>query len=161
MKFKLTLKIIGTAAALGLLGLIIYSVVIYRQSGVEEHGLILEEKEGYRAVHWHAHLYMLACGRRLFLPRNRGTPLLHTHTDNTRIHVEGLIRKPEDATLGKFMDALGVPFSSERLFDFQNGQACPGEATPAILKIKINGKSSEKFEDLPINDGDIIELIYD
>lgn len=158
---KLAIKIIGALAALTLLGFIIYSVVVYRRSGIEEHGLALEEKEGYRAVHWHARLQMSACGQKLFLPRNRGTPLLHTHSDNTKVHVEGLIREPADATLGKFMAAVGVPFSAERLFDWQNGQTCPGGTAPAALKMTVNGQPNEQFANLPVNDGDVIELRYE
>lgn len=160
MDLKYWLKILGLLAAAALLVLIIYSVIIYRQSGVEEHGLVLEEKEGYRAVHWHARLNMSACGQKLFLPRNRGTPLLHTHSDNTRMHVEGLIREPGDATLEKFMAAVGVPFSAGRLFDFQNGRTCPGGTAPAKLKMTVNGQPNDRFEILPLNDGDVIELIY-
>jgi len=143
-----------------LLGFLAYSVIQYQRSGIEEHGLILEEKPGYRAVHWHIELIMSACGKKLKLPLSRGTPLLHTHKTAGEIHVEGLIKGPEDATLGKFMEAVGVPFSQNRLFDFLNDNMCK-DAGPNSLKMVVNGQPNEQFENYPLSNGDRVELIYD
>lgn len=161
MKMKIIIKIAAFALIAIFIAFITYSVVVYYQSGIEEHGLALEEKAGYRAVHWHSKISMLACGKRLKLPLNRGTPLLHTHRDPTRIHIEGLIKGLEDATLGKFMNAIAVPFSNQQLFSYKVGDSCPGSNKPSTLKMRVNGQPNDLFTNYPLNDGDIIELIYD
>ena len=145
---------------IALLGFLTYSVVQYRQSGIEEHGLILEERPGYRAVHWHVKLIMSACDKKLKLPLERGTPLLHTHKDAEKIHIEGLIEGPRDATLGKFMEAVGVPFSQNRLFDYINDNMCK-DADINSLRMIVNGQLNEQFENYPLSNGDVVELIYD
>jgi hypothetical protein len=63
-------------------------------------------------VHWHADFEIWACGKEITLRMphgysNRiGTPLLHEHNDK-RIHIEGTVYRPYDASLGNFFRALG------------------------------------------------------
>lgn len=147
--------ILLTLAILTILG---YSAWYYKVSGVEEHGVALQEKPGFRAVHWHANLRILVCGDERKIPVNKGEPLLHTHRDANRIHIEGLIQGPSDVTLGKFMNAVGVPFSETQVFDITNGEGCNGQ--PGVWKMTVNDASSEEFENYAINDGDNIELIF-
>lgn len=160
-KFSLfPLKLVVLPIILIIVGFGIYSIIAYRQSGVEEHGLVLEEKPGFKAVHWHAKLKMSACGKKLKLPLEKGTPLLHTHKDSEKIHIEGLITGPEDATLGKFMQAVSVSFSQNRLFDFVNDSMC-SNGKSNILRMIVRGLENSEFENYPIADGDVIELIYE
>jgi len=132
-----------------LLGFLAYSVLQYQRSGIEEHGLALEEKPGYRAVHWHVELTMSACSKKLKLPLNRGTPLLHTHQNGEEIHIEGLIQETKGVTLGEFMEAVGVPFSQNKLFDYINDNGCK-DAGPNSLKMIVNGQPNEQFEKLSL-----------
>lgn len=151
--------IVGIVAALGVAGLLGYTVWYYKASGVEQHGVALQEKPGFRAVHWHANLLILACGQERIVPVNRGTPLLHTHRERNRIHIEGLIAGPQDVTLGKFMEAVRVPFGRDQVFEVKSGDDCSGRA--GAWSMKVNGEPSEAFENYAINDGDIVELIFE
>ena len=121
-------------------------------------------------VHWHALLEMQICGKNVNLPRlgdgehHLGLPLLHTHDDNT-IHVEGQVFRKEDIVLGKFMDAVGVPFSTTQLFDKHNGDVCPGTDEPGVLRMSVDNKPSADFRDYviqPTTDGNkqVIRLSF-
>lgn len=153
---KRVLLIILLLALVAILG---YFAWYYKASGVEEHGVALQEKPGFRAVHWHANLRILVCGQERKVPVNKGEPLLHTHRDANLIHVEGLIQGSSDVTLGKFMDAVGVPFSQTQVFDAQNGERCP-DGTIGAWKMAVNGTPSAEFREYEIKDGDEIELNF-
>ncbi len=155
-----TIYIVGGLLAGILVVLLGYSTYVYLQSDIEEHGVVLEEVPGFRAVHWHARLDMYACGAELRLPLNRGTPLLHTHKDPHKIHIEGLVPEGKSVTLGEFMDAVEVPFSSTQLLEYQNDNSCPDEE-PDTLYMTVNGQENAAFRDYEIRDGDVIILIYD
>ena len=154
------LYVFGGLLAGGVVVFLGYSAYLYSQSGIREHGITLEELPGFRGVHWHVKLEMSACGETLRLPLNRGTPLLHTHKDPEKIHIEGLIAEGDDVTLGEFMDAVGIPFSTTQLFAYENDNGCPDEASDQ-LHLLLNGKEDARFRDLPLRDGDHIILIYD
>ncbi len=98
-------------------------------------------------VHWHADFEAWACGEELnlkdpdgFLSNKTGTPVLHEHNDN-RIHLEGVVVNPEDASLGRFMNVTGGSITSSSLVwpgndgkrSFVNGQHCDGE--PAEVQV--------------------------
>lgn len=89
-------------------------------------------------VHWHADFEVWSCGREIdlkdpegWLSNKIGTATLHEHNDK-RIHLEGVVLKPEDASLGKFFDVVGgtlTPSSysiptSEGMLTAQNGDSC-------------------------------------
>lgn len=64
-------------------------------------------------VHWHADVEVWACGQELelqdpvgTLSNKIGTPVLHEHNDK-RIHLEGVVVEPRDASLGKFFEVVG------------------------------------------------------
>ena len=71
-------------------------------------------------VHWHAEVEFWACGSELelrdpsaFLSNRVGTSTYHEH-DDKHIHLEGVVvRKAEDASLGKFMRVTGGSLSSQ------------------------------------------------
>jgi hypothetical protein len=62
-------------------------------------------------VHWHADFQLWACGHEINLRDPKGlsnkigTATLHEHSDN-RIHLEGVVINPDDATLGKFFSVI-------------------------------------------------------
>lgn len=91
-------------------------------------------------VHWHADFEIWACDQKLnlrdpngFLSNKIGTTSLHEHNDE-RIHLEGVVVEPHDASLGKFMRVVGgeisdstllVPLNEEKSAYFEDGQTCP------------------------------------
>ncbi len=109
-----------------------------------------------REVHWHAYIDLNVCGESIDLPceiETSGTVhgqnfcgehLMHHHYDNT-IHIEGLIQKKEDIALGKFFDKIGVPFDSNKILNYSNGDLCNGK--PGTWKMYVNDKPREDFRD--------------
>ncbi len=73
-------------------------------------------------VHWHAEVEFWACDSELelrnpsaFLSNKIGTSTYHEH-DDKHIHLEGVVvRKAEDASLGKFMRVTGGSLSSNAI----------------------------------------------
>lgn len=89
-------------------------------------------------VHWHADIEVWACGKEVelqdptgFLSNKIGTATLHEHNDK-RIHLEGVVVHPEDASLGKFFRVIGGEISKDSLivptnkgpFPYTNGSMC-------------------------------------
>lgn len=100
-------------------------------------------------VHWHALVDIAICGQKRDLPKGAsgeiGTPLLHSHNDNT-IHVEGRVVRPEDIMLGKFFDVIGVPFDKDRIMEKKNDDVCPN-GQPGTVKMFVNNVPSNDFRD--------------
>ena len=117
-------------------------------------------------VHWHATLQLEICGKARNLPHtgpgehHKGLPLIHTHDDNT-IHVEGgPIMRPEDVSLGTFMDGLGVAFDADRIMEYKNGDRCPDSEAPGKLRMYVNGEESNLFRDYITKDGDELKIVF-
>ncbi len=95
-------------------------------------------------VHWHADFEIWICGEKVVLPdptglANRvGTEEIHHHGDY-RIHLEGVMKERDDATLGNFFDAIDVPFSNEKIMNMNNGYYCP-DGKKGSVKMFVNGK---------------------
>lgn len=103
-------------------------------------------------VHWHADFEVWACGERLELLESEGlankigTEAFHHHNDN-RIHVEGVIVRKSDASLGKFFeaisgelaaDAMTVPLRDGEKRTWRNGDLCngkPGKVQVFVYKV--------------------------
>lgn len=112
-------------------------------------------------VHWHADFEVWACGQPIaaniengdkvteidqfrdptgFLSNKIGTPVLHEH-DDFRIHLEGVVVEPADASLGKFFRVVGGSLSADSLVlpvqdgvqTLRTGQLCNG--LPAELSV--------------------------
>lgn len=92
-------------------------------------------------VHWHADFEVWNCGKKVDvrnpqgLSNRVGTPVFHEHND-FRIHVEGVVVKTEDVSLGNFFNVIGgrltpdvlqVP-THEDLVSLHNGDLCNGKA---------------------------------
>lgn len=98
-------------------------------------------------VHWHADIEIWSCGKELELQDPKGmfsnkigTATLHEHNDK-RIHLEGVVVHPEDASLGKFFqviggdinaDAVTVPTNNGLVY-LNNGTMCP-DGTPGEIQ---------------------------
>lgn len=105
--------------------------------------------ESHGPVHWHADFEIWACGEEINLRDPRGfsnkigTATLHEHNDN-RIHLEGVVIKPTDASLGKFFAVLGgsltrdtlqVPVA-DRMLSLVSGMSC-GRGTMGYLQVFV------------------------
>ncbi len=102
-------------------------------------------------VHWHADYEIWACGQEYVLAHSQGldnkvgTPLVHTH-DDKRIHVEGVLLEPEQASLGYYFSQVGGQFNDTTLtlptdngtLTWQDGDPCDGR--PAQWHVFIDGR---------------------
>jgi len=112
-------------------------------------------------VHWHADFEVWACGEKLHLEEPAGwenkvgTSVLHHHGD-MRIHVEGVVVRLEDVSLGRFFESIGGSLSSEHITvpahegiaAYRNGDLCG--AAPGTLRMFVNGIANDKFNDYVI-----------
>ncbi len=116
-------------------------------------------------VHWHVDVILELCGQREDLPRvgigehHRGLPLLHTHDDN-KIHIEGQVFKKEDIALGKFMKAVGAPFSNTTIMDKSNGMVCENTGKQGTVKMFVNDVPNDQFRAYVPKDGDAIKIVF-
>ena len=131
-------------------------------------------------VHWHADYEVWVCGEKLDLInpsglRNKiGSPLFHEHNDD-RIHIEGTVISLHDVDLGEYFKVIGGELDSEtgklvypienKVVSVKDGDLCDDEA--ATLKVYVNGKKIDKYEDYLIYPdafvppGDCIMVIFD
>lgn len=112
-------------------------------------------------VHWHADFEVWACGEKLHMEEPEGwenkvgTSVLHHHGD-MRIHVEGVVVRLEDISLGRFFESIGGSLSSEHITvpahegiaTYRNGDLCG--AAPGTLRMFVNGEANSKFDDYVI-----------
>lgn len=102
-----------------------------------------------KPTHIHALVNITICGQHKDLPDHGekehylGLPLLHTHDDNV-MHIEGVVIKKEDISLGAFFDAIKVKFDKDKIMNVKNGDKCAGK--PAKLKMFVNGNQTEEFK---------------
>ena len=132
----------------------------YAQSGIEEHGIDLPEKPGYRAVHWHPEFDIVVCGRKRGLPLESGTNLLHTHKNPRLGHIEGYISNPAEHSLGLFMNTVEVKLTENCIMDKCAPEQCPDSTTPGALTVTINGQPTADFLSYPLQDGNQITITY-
>lgn len=110
-------------------------------------------------IHWHPELSIIIQGKKQEIPANIGLGVvekpIHTHDSTGQIHLEfqGLVRK-NDIKLGKFFDVWGKKFNRNQIFDYANGNE-------GIIKMFVNGKPNEEFENYIMNDKDKIEIRYE
>lgn len=120
-------------------------------------------------VHYHADYQIWNCGRQIELAdpegvsNKIGTNVIHEHNDN-RIHIEGVILDPSQASLSHFFREVGGSFDSDHLtipaekgmITMETGNICP-DGTSGILQTfvfkTING---EFFQQKVINPEDYI-----
>lgn len=123
-------------------------------------------------VHWHADFEIWICGQKVVLPEptglaNRiGTEEIHHHGDY-RIHLEGVMKEREDATLGNFFDAIDVPFSNEKILNVGNGDYCP-DGKKGSVEMSVNDKLyTGNYRDYIISPysqvppGDFIKIVFE
>lgn len=108
-------------------------------------------------VHWHADIEIWKCGQEINLKdpsgisNKIGTSTLHEHNDK-RIHLEGVVINPHDASLGKFFKVIGGELSSDRLQvptnenleTIASGDTCP-DANNAQLQVFVYKVTGHDF----------------
>lgn len=129
-------------------------------------------------VHWHADYEIWICGEEVDLVdpegiENRvGTPVVHEHGDN-RIHVEGVLTKMEEASIGHYFESVGGSFTktsitvptNSGLVSKKNGDPCNGKA--GTLKMYVNGQLTSSMDEYVIGPypdvppGDFIKFVFD
>lgn len=130
-------------------------------------------------VHWHADYEVWVCGEKLDfmdptgLKNKVGDSSFHEHNDD-RVHFEGTPKKIRDINLKNYFSLIGGELdrgrlrypTNNRIIEYEDNDACPGEGL-GKLKVYINGKLEEHFEDYVIYPdpsvppGDCIIIIFD
>ncbi|MBI2671105.1 hypothetical protein HYX18_03975 [Candidatus Woesearchaeota archaeon] len=102
--------------------------------------------------HWHSNLKIYVCGEEQPLRCSSnlcGIVSLHHHNDDI-IHIEGnVLRNEADISLGKFFDAINIPFSETQIMDKKNSDLCNGK--PGKVNMYINGIPSNEFHNHILN----------
>ena len=108
-------------------------------------------------VHWHADFEVWNCGKEVNLidptgwSNKIGTPVLHEHNDK-RVHVEGVVLKHGDASLGSFFDVIGGKLTSQSLsmplddgatLNVNNGDDCNGQ--PGMVQVFVYKTQGANF----------------
>ena len=116
-------------------------------------------------IHWHADVDIELCGVRKDLPRvpsgdgHFGTLLTHTHDDN-KLHLEGRIFKKQDASVGLFLDAIGVDYSETELYGKKSGDMCDDKPGSVRSYLNDNEVTVSFMKDYVVKDGDVIKLVF-
>lgn len=110
-------------------------------------------------IHWHPELTISIKGQKQDIPANIGLGVteqsIHTHDATGTLHLEiqGLVTR-EDIKLGRFFKIWGKQFNSNCIFDSCN-------SPNGKVKMLINGKENNEFENYPMQDKDKIEIRYE
>ena len=165
--------------------LIIFWIVIYLVSSITlviiaDTISLTVNSETKGPVHWHADFQIWNCNKRVDIVdpediANRvGTRLVHEHGDD-RIHVEGVIRKLEDADLHNFFnyingklnrDSFSIPVH-DGFIERKDGELCNGEKGEvqifAYVASNANARQKSGFlvEQLKVNENYIISPYQD
>lgn len=118
-------------------------------------------------VHWHADIEIWACGKEVelqdpkgMLSNKIGTATLHEHNDK-RIHLEGVVVHPEDASLGKFFNVIGGEITANSLIvptnngpvPYTNGSMCAdgseGQVQAFVYQVDDENYYTQKKLDNP------------
>ena len=138
-------------------------------------------------VHWHADYEVWICKEHFldfkepeFLSNYIGTPVFHNHNDY-RMHVEGIVVKLEDISLGNFFKALGGDFDGHSLTIIKkddskktviDGELCP-DGKPGKWKLFVKNHQTGEFEEnfdrqnyaikpfFNVPPGDFLKLVFD
>lgn len=112
-----------------------------------------------RGIHWHTSLSITINGEQQEIPGNIGIggvhKDIHTHQINDTLHVE--INRPvreDDIRIKNFFDIWGERFTSECILDVCNSE-------DGMVKMLVNGEENFEFENYLMQDGDLIEIVYE
>ncbi len=107
--------------------------------------------------HIHAKLRIVISGVEQTIPANVGIDAgcmkpLHTHDASGTIHIESPVKR--DFTLGDFFAIWGKPFSRDIILDAKIDLA-------HHIRMTVNGKDSDEYENLVARDDDEIVISYE
>jgi len=168
-KFLIVIWIVIFFAVIGL-G---YSLYITLSSDATSTGVIACPEgtgECFWVTHTHAYIPIYACGEEVRLPFEKG-PLTgpHTHEERNIIHWHDrlpydlstkTITVTEPLTLGAFFDALEIPFGTDRIQNFVNGDLCPN-GEPGQITMFVNNATSTEFRSHIWKDQEVIVIYFD
>ena len=113
-------------------------------------------------LHWHPKLKILINGKEQEIPANIGIGAiheeLHTHDEDAKdgvVHMEmkGMVTKDE-VRLGNFFKIWGKEFNQTQILDRKNG-------AEGSVKMFVNGKENNGFENYLMRENDNIEIRYE
>ncbi len=133
---------------------------------------IISESGG--PVHWHADFEIWNCGEHVtnlkkpeYLSNKVGSDVFHSH-DDFRIHIEGIVVKKSDVSLGNFFEVIGGHFSGGHLeveldngtfLDASNGDLCPDGAS-GKWRLFLKNHSTGQFEENTELDSYVIKPFF-
>ncbi len=115
-------------------------------------------------VHWHADIEVWDCGNKLDFTDPQGfsnkvgTSTFHEHNDG-RMHVEGVVTNPEEASLGKFFGFIGGGLTSDEmrvptndgLIVRNNGDLCD-DGDEGVLQVFVYKTRGNTFSQMKLDD---------
>ncbi len=110
-------------------------------------------------IHWHPELSIYIKGKPQEIPANLGIGVthqpIHTHDTTGVLHLEiqGLVTK-DAIKLGQFFKIWGKLFNSDCILDSCNGPN-------GKVKMLVNGRENNSFENYEMQDNDKIEIRYE
>lgn len=135
-----------------LVAIVVVGVTLYA-GGTTVYLNLISESGG--PAHWHADFEIWDCGEKVTdlayttgLESFVGTAVLHHHNDY-RIHVEGVLIKKSNASLGSFFKAIGgdmtnnsisIPLNDGTIRTLKNGDLCNGR--PGVLKLFVQNATT-------------------
>ena len=107
--------------------------------------------------HIHPHLQIVINGVQQEMPANIGIQsecmnAIHTHDASGTIHVESPEKR--DFTLDDFFAVWGKSFNKNQILDYKAD-------TTHHVKVTVNGKETQEFENTVMHDGDKIIISYE
>ena len=117
-------------------------------------GLLDDHQE--LAVHNHINLEITVLGKEQIIPGNigvyeNGMAPIHTHESGGRFHIESV--EYREFYLGDLFKVWGETLTNECIFD-----NCVDAGH--VLKMYVNGVESDLYENLELNDQDVISINY-
>lgn len=170
-KSKSTTNFITIAIVVILVAVGAYFVTQYKQSDVEEEGIVTCSGDTCeKSVHIHSVISASVCGEEVDFDRHKGdTNEQHTHDEDEEMHFHNRMQvdpeteeplDPSPLFVGNFFDNLDIAFSKECLDDKCNGELCP-TGKPGRVHMTVNGKDNPLLNEYPWQDGDIINVSFE
>lgn len=139
-----------------------YSYRRFKESGFEEEGFVVCNKEDVceKSVHIHATLNVSICGENKNLPKETGRlNRVHTHKEQNLLHFHERLRvSPQTQELIN-PEPLTIKAAIREILKIELPDQCP-DGKPGKLKLTVNGEPQGKIPDYVWKDGDKIELTF-
>ncbi len=152
-------KIIG-GFVLATIVILVGAVFLLTKQSSEDASVPEENIVSRNGIHWHPELTISIKGKQQEIPANMGIggaahQPIHTHDTSGTLHLEisGLVRK-DQTKLGNLFTIWGKEFNSKCVFDNCNGDQ-------GTMKMLVNGKENNEFENYQMKDKDKIEIRYE